>query len=311
MNYRLTVSLPMVIPKIWIYLLFPLFLATECFGQIPATRYAVALSPTPVLNTPDFGTVFGGRDGKTLSLDGCGQLRAMEFVALPGTVFRIEETIGRTTGATILRVTTDDYPYPAANGYFIDSRFVRTTGTQPSPRPRRLPPRQQVLDNLLAALGSRYVWGGNCRAGVPQLLSLYPPAPGFPLAGATADLWQLRGVDCSGLLYEATGGFTPRNTSALVDYGTPVPIAGLSPARIVWLVEPLDLIAWRGHVMIVLDRDRLIESRLDCSGTAGGVRLRPLREALDEICRKRTPVNAYPRDVRDDGRAFVIRRWYR
>jgi cell wall-associated NlpC family hydrolase len=279
------------------------------FSAGEAPRYAVALLPTPVLNTPDFATVFGGRDGRTLHADRCGQIRAMEFVALPGTPFRIEETVNKGNTA-IYRVSTDDYPYPTTTGYFIDSRFVRTSDTPPPQRPRQLPPREVVIARLLAAQGSRYVWGGNVRAGVPQLLSFYPPTAGAPLPQETRERWELKGVDCSGLLYEATGGYTPRNTSALVDYGAPLPIAGFSPAQILKQVAPLDLIVWQGHVMIILDRDRLIESRLDCSGRQDGVRVRPLREALDELRTNRIPVDDYAAAAARGVKGFVIRRWW-
>jgi cell wall-associated NlpC family hydrolase len=207
-------------------------------------------------------------------------------------------------------VTTDDYPYPTTKGYFIDSRFVRESADPLPPRPRNIPPRQVVIDNLLAAQGKRYVWGGNLREGIPQLLSYYPPAGGSPYTPETADFWQLRGVDCSGLLYEATGGFTPRNTSALATYGTPLPIKGLDTAQIIRLVEPLDLIVWQGHVMIILDSERIIESRLDCNGNRGGVRVRSLREALIDIRKSRVPLDNYP-TANDQGvKGFVIRRWF-
>ena len=281
--------------------------ATAGAAEPSAPLYAEAVSPAPVLNSSDFAGVFGGRDGKTLRLDGCGQIRETEFVALPGTVFRIVETI-RHGDPAIYRVTTDDYPYPTAKGYFIDSRFVRTSADPFPPRPRNLPPRRTVIDNLLAAQGSRYVWGGNMREGVPRLLSFYPPASALP--PVTADLWQLRGVDCSGLLYEATGGFTPRNTSALVGYGVPVPIKGLDTAQIIRLVEPLDLIVWNGHVMIILDRELIIESRLDCHGNWGGVRVRSLREALMDIRKNRVPLDNYPTAAERGVRGFVIRRWF-
>jgi hypothetical protein len=267
----------------------------------------VAVISAPVLNTPDFAGVFGGRDGQTVRLDGCGQIREMEFVALSGTVFRIEEIFDR-GGPVIYRVTTDDYPYPTSKGYFIDSRFVRTFADPLPPRPRNIPIRQTVIDNLLAAQGSRYVWGGNVSEGIPRLLSFYPPASGFP--PASADIRQLRGVDCSGLLYEATGGFTPRNTSALVAYGTSVPIKGLDSTQIIRLVEPLDLIVWQGHVIIILDRERIIESRLDCHGNGGGVRVRSLRDALIDIRKSRVPLDNYPTAADHGVKGFVIRRWF-
>lgn len=287
----------------------PLFLAATCFAAPQTHPYAIAIIPVPVLNTPEFASVFGGSDGKTLRLDSSALVREVEFVALPGTVFNIEET--HSLGVrTIYKVTTDDYPYPTTKGYFIDNSFVGTADTLPPPRQKHLPEKKTVIENLLAARGSRYVWGGNIRAGIPQLLAFYPPASGSSLSPAVKDIWQLRGVDCSGLLYEATNGYTPRNTSSLVAYGRPVPIAGLDSGRIVNLLEPLDLIVWSGHVMIVLDQKRSIESRLDAKGKNGGVVVRPLREALDELMKEKAPLDEYQETAPNGKKGFVIRRWY-
>ena len=289
--------------------LLSLTLAGSSLAGVEAPQYAVALFPTPLLNTPDFAAVFGGCDGKTLHLDRSGLIREVEFVALPGTVFSIWESLNR-GGRTIYRVTSEEYPYPAKSGYFIDSRFVHSAGSLPPQRPKILPEKRKVLENLLAARGSRYVWGGNYREGINQLLALYPPVAKSPLPAATLDMWQLRGVDCSGLLYEATGGYTPRNTSSLVGYGTPVHISGLDAERIIPRVKPLDLIAWSGHVMIILDRERVIESRLDPKGKGGGVVVRPLREALVELLTVRVPLDQYQPAAAKGVTGFVIRRWY-
>ena len=295
--------------KLFLIAVFLLFMAATCFSANQEERYAIAVLPTPVLNTPDIACVFGGPDGKTLRTDSCGQFRALEFVALPATPFRIEETIRR-GNEIVYRVATDDYPYPATSGYFIDSRFVMTTPVEPPARPRVLPPPAKVIANLLAAQGSVYVWGGNVRGGIPEMLSFFPSPQHLPPGPKTADPRQLRGVDCSGLLYEATGGVTPRNTSALVNFGTPVPIAGLGTADIVRRMEPLDLIVWQGHVMIVLDRERVIESRLDCTGKQGGVRVRPLHAALNDIMKGRSPVDDFGEAAARGTKGFVVRRWY-
>lgn len=291
------------------YLLAACFIliGCSCFAAESAPRYAVAQLPTPVLNSPDFADVFGGSDGRSLKSDNCGLIRAMEFVALPGTAFTIDGEINRGT-LRIFKVRTADYPYPSKTGYYIDSRFVRLTEKKPEARPRRLPSRQAIIDDMLAAKGSRYVWGGNIRQGIDQQLSFYKPAGS--VSTETADLWRLKGVDCSGLLYQATNGFTPRNTSELVNYGSSVPIAGKSIDLIAKLVEPLDLIVWSGHVIIVLDRERTIESRLDCGGTGDGVVVRPLRQALAGVMKTRTAVNDYAEATKQGKKGFVIRRWY-
>ncbi|WP_298434188.1 peptidoglycan endopeptidase [Geobacter sp.] len=271
-----------------------------------AKHYAVAVLPAPVFNTADFPGVFGGRDGRTLRTDRQGQIRHLEFIALPGTVFTVQETIRNGT-SLVHRVTTDDYPYPSVAGYFVDDRFVRHADESPPPRPRTLPPRGEIIARLLAARGSRYVWGGNVRAGVPAMLDLFPPAG--VLSAETKRRWLLRGVDCSGLLYEATGGFTPRNTSALLTYGTGVPIAGLGATEIRRLLQPLDLIVWNGHVIIVLDRERTIESRLGPEpGKRDGVAVRPLGEVLAELLRERVPADRFAEEK--GKKSFVVRRWY-
>lgn len=205
---------------------------------------------------------------------------------------------------------TDEYP--TAKELFIDSRFVKTVTNKPTERPRQLPPRQEIIERLISAKGSAYVWGGNIRSGIPGMLSLYPPSS--EIDQMLKERWMLKGVDCSGLLYEATGGFTPRNTDVLMDYGNPVLIAGLKAQEIIRKVEPLDLIVWKGHVIIILDRKRAIESRLDYDkkvpGCQGGVRIRSLIDVLTEIMKSREAVNDYNDEAATGKKKFVIRRWY-
>jgi hypothetical protein len=269
----------------------------------------VAVSPVPVLNTPDFKSVFGGKDGASLAVDRCGQLRALEFIALPGTTFRIEAVIVN-PGSTVFRVVTDNYPYPSRSGYYIDSRLVKTSVTPPGPRVPLLPGRDKVIANLVSAAGSIYVWGGNIRRGLPEMLSLYPPATPLKADSRTAQRWTMKGLDCSGLLYEATDGYTPRNTSTLIRYGEPVPIAGLDARGIAQRVRPLDLIVWNGHVIIAIDRERVIESRLECDGTGGGVVISGLRDRLQDLLKARAPLDSWQDGTVNGRKGFVIRRWF-
>lgn len=254
----------------------------------PAPRYAVAVSATPVLNTPDFKKMFDG----SIKLDPCQGVRPIEFVALPGTLFTVVEELDR-DGVRLYRVTTGDYPYPKTE-LFVDARFVRQTEFAKE-RPRVLPEVVQIQKRLLAALGKPYVWGGNVKDGVPLLKSLYPA--GDPLAG----------VDCSGLLYEATDGFTPRNTSALVSFGEAVPVSGLTPREIAKKLKPLDLLVWDGHVMVVLDGDSIIESKMGCNGKSG-VLLTPIGEGLEALMKQREPVDEFPQGAAG-AKSFAVRRW--
>lgn len=286
-------------------ILFLLLLGLSATTALAVPLFAVAVTPAPVLNRPDLRTVFGGKDGRTLLKDDCGQLRAVEFVALPGTVFNVhgEE---KSIHGTVYRVTTADYPYPSTGGYFVDSQSVRLELEKPPERPRNLPSKEAILAAMKKRAGSGYVWGGNLADGVKQLTAWYPPAGAADLTWRELKQWNLAGVDCSGLLYEATGGYTPRNTSSLVSYGKGVSIAGKPASAIAAALEPLDLIVWPGHVLIVIDGGNVIESRLVCGKPEEGVRIRPLKKALADIMKTRRPVDS----VSKASGEFVIRRWY-
>jgi hypothetical protein len=268
-----------------------------------AAGYAVAKVPTPVINTPDFRGVFGGKDGKSLKTDACGQVRAMEFIALPGTGFKILEQIPGE--APVYRVETEEYPVGSGKQLYIDSRFVHLSDQPPRPRERRLPAAKEIIALLEQAQGLPYVWGGNVSSGIDQLFEFSYRGEFKPL---DRNKLALAGLDCSGLLYQATNGWTPRNTSQLVTFGKSVPIAGKNAAEIAGQLRPLDLIVWNGHIIIVLDDKRAIESRLACQKPGnGGVVVTPLRQRLAQLIATRRPADQWDGD-HSRGR-FVVRRW--
>jgi hypothetical protein len=240
---------------------------------------------TPLLNTPRFSEVFGGEDGCSLPLDGQGLIRAVETIAFPNTKFQIVDKID----AHIVQVATGSYPCASL---FADSRFLSASGQE---RALALPPLSLIIERLYTLVGTPYVWGGNQSGGIPELLHFYPPKR--PLDETMDRLWQLKGVDCSGLLYEAANGATPRNTSWLVHFGKAVPIAHLSLDKIPTVIKPLDLIVWPGHLIIVLDDKTCVESRPE-----SGVTVQPLLDRL--VSMKRAPLDAW-----QPSHAFVIRRW--
>jgi hypothetical protein len=271
-------------------------------------HYAVAITPTPVFNAPRFKEIFGNYDGNSLKTDNCGQVRELEFIALPGTSFHIlQEISDRST--TIFRVKTSDYSFDAPTGLFIDSRFVRTADSPFPPRPKIPPGNDEIIRRLRSLTEVQYVWGGNVSNGVAQLIDFYPPREPVQLSVQDLKRWKLAGLDCSGLLYEATGGSTPRNTSALVTFGKPVDIEGLRLTSIVRKLKPLDLIVWPGHILIVLDRGEVIESRLYCDGRRGRVLISPIKERLKEILTSRKPLNSLGTKERNQEKGFVVRRW--
>ncbi|GFE59725.1 NlpC/P60 family protein [Geobacter sp. AOG2] len=273
-----------------------------------AAFYGVVRNAAPVLNTPAFGDIFGRADGRSLKTDQCGQVRQLEFIALPGTVFRLREKIPL-SGTTVYRVETDDYPSPDNIPLYVDGRFIELRDEQPPARIRTLPARERIIAALQESVGSPYVWGGNVRNGASALIGTFYPA-GAALDERAKRRITLAGLDCSGLLYQATGGWTPRNTSHLVSYGTGVAVEGKNAQEIAARLQPLDLLVWNGHVIIVLDRNTVIESRLECGSlTHGGVVTTPLLQRLREIMRTRRPLDAWPAKGKRQG-VFVVRRWF-
>jgi hypothetical protein len=271
-----------------------------------ASTYAVARSAVPVLNSAGFSVVFGGHNGRNLKTDSCGQVREMEFIALPGTRFLVTARL-QGKMKNICQVETSEYPAPPGTTLFTDCRFLDFKEQEPPPRKKHLPEKGEIVSRMKSASGVPYVWGGNLRQGVGELLPLYYQGK---LQAAEQKRLTLAGLDCSGLLYEATNGWTPRNTSALVRYGDSVPVARKGAAEIVEMLEPLDLIVWNGHVLIVLDRETVIESRLECGRAGnGGVIISPLKQRLAAIMKTRQPADQWQAGGKKHD-VFVVRRWF-
>ncbi|HIJ94951.1 MAG TPA: peptidoglycan endopeptidase [Desulfuromonadales bacterium] len=268
-------------------------------------RYGVVRSPAPVLNSADFKALFGGTDGIVMKSDRCGQLRELEFIALPGSVFTIREQL-KSGSASICRVDTEEYTAAAGVKLYVDCRFLEFHESAPPQRSRRLPERADIVASLKKSVGSSYVWGGNVTEGVPELMDWWYGDN----AGRDQHRLTLSGLDCSGLLYRASGGWTPRNSSQLLTYGRPLAVARTTAEQIAAILQPLDLIVWDGHVVIVLDRTSTIESILACGRPGkGGVVITPLIQRLKEIMRSRTPADRWPQDGKKH-KSFVVRRWY-
>ena len=261
--------------------------------------YAISTGSTPVLNTPDFESVFGGADGMTLKKDTEGLIRGVEYIALKGTVFEILDETDK-GNHKILHVKTDYYDY--GNEMYIDSRFVKIQSTKPDSPVKKLPSKKEIYSFLDRAVGSKYIWGGNCIEGIYKLIEYYPPKG--KIDDITKLEWSLKGCDCSGLMYEATNGYTERNTGKLVYEGEPVLIEGLTAEEIANKLKPLDMIVWKGHVIYVYDEITAIQSAL----SKGGVVKTDLIEALKHLMETRTPVNYYDAGT---GERFVVRRWYK
>lgn len=269
-------------------ILFSLFLTPVAAMAAATAPFGIAEQAVPVYNDP-----LAAASKLPLKPDACGQVRALEFVALPGTAFKILRQTGDER-QPVLEVTTNDYTPPPGTRLYLALAAIKPLASQPAERIRPSSLKKDtVLKRLRSAMGTPYIWGANQRDGV--ILN--------GMSGGYA------GLDCSGLLYEATEGLTPRNTAELVTYGQAVPIAGLSRDQIIARLKPLDLIVWKGHVVIVADREQTIESVLWCKRPGnGGVVTAPLRNRLGEIMTRRKGVNSWP-EGGGKPQLFVVRRW--
>ncbi len=249
--------------------------------------------PAPILNTADFPFAFGGKNGKQIPLDAKGHPYCYEFVALKGTIFQVLETYPRDS-YSIHKVICSFYP---SDSIYIDSRFTKVPNAPFYPI---LPSKQTILRGMENLTGMSYVWGGNWSLGIPELIEYFPPRES--LEDKTLVYWTMKGVDCSGLLYETTGGATPRNTSQLINYGKGLKLKGLSTKTIMSSLLPLDMIIYPGHVLFVLNQKTSIESKYPF-----GVIQRNLEDRLEELFSERTLVDAWTKDPSKD---IMIRRFF-
>lgn len=217
-----------------------------------------ATRPTPIFNHPRIQEIFGH---PTLPLCGQGLLRPLEMIALEHTRFTLIAKIDPFT----YQVETNEYnvPYPL----YIDSRFV-VEDPHCKEREKNLPPAEQILAKLKASLGLPYLWGGNWSSGIPEIATYY----NGKIPEDQKSHYLLQGVDCSGLLYEATNGFTPRNAKELLHFGKEV--------FCFEDVKPLDILVWPGHVVISLGKDQIIESRIGVGVTLNSLENLPSVEKI-------------------------------
>jgi cell wall-associated NlpC family hydrolase len=260
-----------------------------CIGPLQSIAtelpsFAVAGKPTPVFNTAQ-SALPQAKQQK----DRCGQLRQLEFIALPGTVFEVVAAPADISG--VLKVRTNDYQAPPGTRLYATADLLTLQSTAPPKRIPQLPEPTRIMQQLRSAVGLPYVWGGNLRSGITQ-----------------DSLTRFAGLDCSGLLYEATDGYTPRNTEQLVDFGSAVSIEDKTIPELMQLLRPLDLIVWKGHVIIVLDQKTTVESILNCSGGKDGVVTTPLEKRLKQVLKQRRPANSWPSGAGKSAH-FVVRRW--
>lgn len=159
----------------------------------------------------------------------------------------------------IVQIETKDYP--SNTPIYTNLNFLRKIDKDNQKTVRELPSQDEIIKWLENQIGIPYCWGGNCVEGIKEIMiNVYPH-----LAHISEDQ-QINayciGVDCSGLLYQATNGISPRNTRQLIQYGEKIPIEGLTIEEIQNKILPLDVVVFPGHMVICLDKQQVIESRL-------------------------------------------------
>lgn len=255
-----------------------------------AKGYIQITSPAPILNTPDFCGAFGGPGGCEIFT------QHLEFIAFPGEQFVIKNIYPRHHHC-IYQISTDRY---VKDELYLDSRFAKPATREGDQTNARFE-RETLKSKMQALLGVDYIWGGNWSQGIYQMLHLYPPQKA--LSQELINAWVLKGVDCSGLLYEVTEGKTPRNTRQLLYFGKSVAIQGKSVEQTASLLMPMDMVVWPGHVWFMFDTHSSIESK-----SPFGVIKRPLKERLEETLRERSPVDVWSESL-DPNRHFTVRRF--
>ncbi len=265
--------------------------------------YALASWPTPILYDSDFKAQFGWKDGNSLNFDDYWEIDAVEHVAVSGTVFEVIKKVSD----DVYQVTTKEYP--VTNDTFVHGSFLTQVQREKhNDRVKNLPSEEKMIEMLRSIVGVDYVWGWNAPEWIPKLLEVFPPKS--EISETKKSQWKLTWVDCSGLLYWISNGNTPRNTSWLVKHGERLDIAWKTLEEITPMLKPLDVIVWRGHMLIVLDEENTVESAVSYTDKSltPWVQIRKIEDSLWEVMSKRTPVSNYW-DV--EWAQFVVMRWYK
>jgi hypothetical protein len=227
--------------------------------------------PAPVLNTPLWKAVFC----YPLPLDDQGLLRAVECILLRDSLVKIIERCSD----EIVRIETSEYE---GDALYMDRRFLERADDRRE-RQKENPSIELLLHRLHTWPTTQYIWGGNVARGVPELAEYYPMPS--TIDSLSQKIWTLQGLDCSGLLYAATGGSVPRNTAGLLRVGREIPLEGRNQEEILELLSPGDILIWPGHLVIVENGRTTVESRV----IKGGVIRTNLRERLEEIMETQEP----------------------
>lgn len=243
-----------------------------------------------------------------LELDNWRQVAPTETILLPGSVVEVKQAIER-----VWRIVTPEY-FSKSPLYMDPSSIIRLSSHMLTRVERLLPSIDAIITRMRSQVGQRYIWWGNTPDGIHEMLGKYGPIPD---SQEEKEKMIFKGFDCSGLLYWATNGATPRNTSDLLSYGAWVDIENKSIEDIIKTLKPLDIIVWgiSWHCLIVLKNGEVIDSSVNwwtewLYSEPNGVRIRNIDDVLSDIMSgpdARMPTNNYA--TSDQSKAFVVHRW--
>jgi hypothetical protein len=220
----------------------------------------VCKNNTALFNEAIFNAIIDGY--YTLDFDQQHLIRSLETILYPGTPIKIIKDV-YVQKIHFLQIESKDYP--SKNKLYIQAHNAKMGKATL----RAMPALNKIQLNLRGLKDIPYFWGGTLPYGLEK-------KRGFAVNGKSYTPFEKKclnfeGLDCSGLLYYVTNGYTPRNTGDLMTFG--------KPCRD---LKPLDLILWPGHVVLILDDKHTIESR-----EIDGLITEPLEKRLDEIRAKR------------------------
>ena len=184
---------------------------------------------TPLFNKENFMEMLE----QYIAVDKKNHMRILETILPP----QIEVEIISSNG-NISHIKTAEYIY--SDDLFTCAKFLKKGRVIQN---KMLPSKEKIISHLLNFPKLPYLLGGACI----QSIELGIASSGCQFKGRHKTLF---GIDCSGLLYFVSNGFTPRNTCDLFNFG-----------RRVEDLKPLDIILYPGHVLIYIGKDRVIESR--------------------------------------------------
>ncbi len=212
---------------------------------------------TPIFNTPNFKALLSDGGG----VDGTNHLRILETFLFPKREIILIEEIGE-----VVSIQTKDYPWDAQ--LFTKATFLEKGVEKPF---SAIPPIPLIINRLRNFPKIPYLLGGT----IPKSTYMGLLLEGNEFKDRHKVLF---GIDCSGLLYYVTEGNLPRNTSDLLKVGMEVQE-----------LIPLDLILFKGHVLIYLGEGEVIESR-----EKDGVVISCWEERKKEITKAYTFIRFHP-----------------